>query len=624
MGIKISVSYIALIFISLAVLPRISALLESDGNALLEFASAVPHVRKLNWNSSTLICSYWAGIKCNRHGTRVIGIHLPGVGFFGQIPEKTIGKMDALRVLSLRGNHLSGPLPSDILSIPTLQTVYLQDNNFTGQIPTSLSPRLVIIDLSSNSLSGDIPVSIKNLTHLSVLKLQNNFLSGSIPNLESSKLNFLNLSHNMLNGSIPDSFQNFPAASFLGNSHLCGKPLSQCSTGIVKEKDSILKKKKLSVGTVIAIVIGVCSFLAFLGLMISFFCLKKKVSDGSDGKEKVAYGGRSEKPEDFGSGVQDADKNKLVFFEGCSHSFDLEDLLRASAEILGKGSYGTAYKACLDESTMVVVKRLKEVGAGKREFEQHMEFLGRISRHPNLASPQAYYYSKDEKLVVHEYMPVGSLFEALHAGNTSMDRTPLDWKSRLHIALGTAKGIAHIHSQGGVRFTHGNIKSSNILLTTTLDAAVSDFGLSPLMNYIAVKHRGPGYRSPEMIETRKITQKSDVYSFGVLLLEMLTGKSPVPTGRDDVVDLPRWVRSVVREEWTAEVFDVALMKYENVEEEMVQMLQVALTCVGKVQDVRPTMDEVVRMIEDVCQPPEEGSQPSSGDRSRCSTAPTPE
>lgn len=90
------------------------------------------------------------------------------------------------------------------------------------------------------------------------------------------------------------------------------------------------------------------------------------------------------------------------------------DLLRASAEVLGKGSYGTAYKAILEDGTVVVVKRLKDVVAGKREFEQQMELVGRLGRHENLVPLRAYYYSKDEKLVVYDYIATGSFSGMLH------------------------------------------------------------------------------------------------------------------------------------------------------------------------------------------------------------------
>lgn len=184
--------------------------------------------------------------------------------------------------------------------------------------------------------------------------------------------------------------------------------------------------------------------------------------------------------------------------------------------------------------------------------------------------------------------------------NRCLGRT-LDWDSRVRICLGAARGIAHIHSASGGKLTHGNIKSSNILLTQDLNGCVSDFGLTPLMGPPIIPSRSAGYHAPEVFETKRATQESDVYSFGVLLLEMLTGKAPGQSagGGDDVADLPRWVQSVIREEWTAEVFDVELMKYENIEEEMVELLQIAMVCVGMVAGMRPKMDEIVRRIEEM-------------------------
>ncbi|KAK6121955.1 hypothetical protein DH2020_044309 [Rehmannia glutinosa] len=555
----------------LAIFGPVNSDLTSDSRALLEFASTVPHVRKLNWNQTNSICTSWIGITCTKDKTRVVEIHLPGIGLYGPIPGNTIGRLTALRVFSLRSNYLNGTFPSDILSIPSLQSIFLQNNNFSGDInPVSLSSRLSIIDLSFNSFSGEIPFTFKNLKRLSY-----NSFSGVIPDIDLPTLKIFNLSHNLLNGSIPNSLQKFPVSAF---------------------EETIVYAKKNNGETTTVII------------------------------AKAANVGKTEnlKSDDFGSGVQGAEKNKLVFFEGCSFSFDLEDLLRASAEVLGKGSYGTAYKAILDEATTVVVKRLKDVGIGKKEFEQQMEIVNKLGRHPNVVPLLAYYFSKDEKLLVYEYMPAGSLSSALH-GNRGTGRTALDWDSRLNISLGAARGLAHIHSENGAKYTHGNIKSSNILLNSNLDGCVSDFGLSPMMSFLPIKYRVPGYRAPEVIETRKVNQKSDVYSFGVVLLEMLTGKSPIQYSgyNDDVVDLPRWVRSVVREEWTAEVFDAELTKGQNIEEEMVQMLQIALACVAKVADMRPSMDDVVRMIEDVrCS--ESGDRPSSEDnRSKDSNVATP-
>ncbi|KAL5202362.1 hypothetical protein ABZP36_013314 [Zizania latifolia] len=604
--------------------------LNSDKQALLAFAASLPHGRKLNWTLTTQICTSWVGVTCTPDGNRVLTLRLPAIGLFGPIPSDTLGKLDTLEVLSLRSNRLTISLPPDVASIPSLHSLFLQHNNLSGIIPTSLSSNLTFLDLSYNSFYGEIPLKVQNITRLTALFLQNNSLSGPIPDFHLPNLRHLNLSNNNLSGPIPTSLQNFPANSFLGNAFLCGFPLEPCpgtipSPSPMSPTSQNAKKsfwKRLSIGVIIAIVAGGGSLLLILIIVLLICIFKRKNSAdpglaSSSSKGKAASGGRAEKSkQEYSSSVQEAERNKLIFFEGCSYNFDLEDLLRASAEVLGKGSYGTTYKAVLEDGTTVVVKRLKEVVAGKREFEQQMEIIGRVGQHTNAVQLRAYYYSKDEKLLVYDYITPGSLSAALH-GNKAAGRTPLDWATRVKISLETARGLAHLHAQGVGKFIHGNIKSSNILVSQELSACISEFGLAQLM---AIPHAPParliGYRAPEVLEAKRPTQKSDVYSFGVLLLEMLTGKAPLrsPVREDSIEHLPRWVQSVVREEWTSEVFDADLLRHPNTEDEMVQMLQLAMACVAILPDQRPRMEEVVRRIEEIRSSSYSGTRSSPEDK----------
>lgn len=591
MGIKIIFEAIFL-FGSLYLLARAEPI--EDKHALLDFVNNMSHSRNLNWDERTPVCNNWTGVTCNHDNSRVIAVRLPGIGFLGRIPLNTLGRLSALQFLSLRSNGFSGPFPTDLLELGNLTGLYLQFNNFHGPLPWDFSvwKNLYVINLSNNAFNGSIPPSITNLTHLTALNLANNSLSGDIPDLNIPSLQLLDLSNNNLTGVMPRSLLRFPSSAFAGNkiSPETSQPPVLPPTAQPKKHSS-----KFSESAILGIVIG-SSALAFVSIALLLIVTNRKKDD-----EKATAVNAEKKKKSLKKAASDSqDTNgKLVFFEGCNLAFDLEDLLRASAEVLGKGTFGTTYKAALDDATIFAVKRLREVSIGRKDFEQQMEVVGNI-RHENVAPLRSYYYSKDEKLMVYDFYNRGSVSVLLHA-KRSEDRIPLDWETRLKIAIGAARGIAYIHIQNGGKLVHGNIKASNVFLNSQKYGCVSDLGLATLMSPITPRVlRTAGYHAPEVTETRKVLQASDVYSYGVLLLELLTGKSPVhASGSDEVIHLVRWVHSVVREEWTGEVFDVELLRYPNIEEEMVAMLQIGMSCVTRMPEQRPKMADIVKMIEDI-------------------------
>lgn len=539
------------------------------------------------------------------------------MGIQGPIPANTISRLSGLQILSLRSNQISGEFPSDFPNLKNLCSLYLEFNNFSGPLLVNFSiwKNLTVVNLSNNRFNGSIPSSLSNLSNLQSLNLANNSFSGEIPDLKNPNLDHINLSRNNLTGRIPIPLRTFPFSVFDGNNIV-----PERFPSVFEPEPEPLKPRKdrkLSDTALLGIIVSGCvlGIVAFAVLMI-VYCLRRTREDVFSGK--LQKGEMS--TEKVVSWSQDVNNNnKLFFFEGCTYTFDLEDLLRASAEVLGKGTFGIAYKAVLEDATTVVVKRLKEVGAGKRDFEQQMEVVGDI-RHENVVELKAYFYSKDEKLMVYDYYNQGSLSTMLH-GKKGGERVTLDWNTRMKIAIGAARGIARIHMENGGKFVHGNIKSSNIFLNSKHYGCVADAGLAAVMSPLPSPiSRAAGYRAPEVTDTRKATQTSDVYSFGVVLLELLTGKGPIHTTGDEIVHLVRWVHSVVREEWTAEVFDVELLRYPNIEEEMVEMLQIALSCVTRGADQRPKMVDLVKMLENV-RVMDAVNQVSSGNRSGSSTPP---
>ncbi|BBN17166.1 hypothetical protein MPTK1_7g12510 [Marchantia polymorpha subsp. ruderalis] len=577
--------------------------------------------------------STWQGITCNIR-SRVDVVLLDNLNLTGTIPENSLSLLNEVKTITVSFNQLSGGIPN-LSNCTSLLQLFLQSNQLSGQIPNFLakSRRLLKLDLSRNNLDGPIP-DVSGDSALVYLNVSYNSLNGSIPPLSNSKLRALDISNNNLQGEIPASLRNFTAEVFSGNNLLCGSPLpTDCASVLnpsappnpifipegnapspgpaeAAEAGGERKKQKLGTGAVIAIVVGDTLVLVMLTVVFLIYYWRKYSKDvdekpgmkGAAGDTKSNSGFSQSSAQLSSLKDSEAEISKLIFFDESQQRFELEDLLRASAEMLGKGSFGTAYKAVLESGMIVAVKRLRDLRTetSRSDFESHMELLGKL-KHPNLVPLRAYYYAKEEKLLVYDYMSNGNLFSMLH-GNRGSGRTPLDWTSRLRIAREVAIGLAYLHQEfESQKMFHGNIKSSNILVSKNYEICISDVGLVALMNPAIAAHRMAGYRAPEYNHTKRITHKADVYSFGVLLLELLTGRQPAQTheSQGNGVDLPKWVHSVVREEWTAEVFDLELKSFRHGEEEMVTLLQIAMACVTPNPEQRPRMPQVVKLIEEI-------------------------
>ncbi|XP_073017578.1 probable inactive receptor kinase At2g26730 [Primulina eburnea] len=262
-----------------------------------------------------------------------------------------------------------------------------------------------------------------------------------------------------------------------------------------------------------------------------------------------------------------------------------EDLLKAPAELLGRGSHGSVYKvACGPQGTSLAVKRIKDWAISSNDFKQRMRRLNQV-KHPHVLPVIAFYSSRQEKLLVYEYQQNGSLFRLIHDdGNHS--RQQFDWSSRLTVAAAIADALAFVHDElKNDRIPHGNLKSSNILLNNNMEPCISEYGLMLVNQQASNTTRGHE-------EGNYMLFKDDTYAFGVILLELLTGRHVLNNG----IDLASWVLAVVREEWTVEVFDRNLVREGASEERMVNMLQVAIKCVNKSPEARPSMNQVASMI----------------------------
>ncbi|KAE9608053.1 hypothetical protein Lal_00003694 [Lupinus albus] len=536
--------------------------------------------------------------------------------FSGAIPNE-IGTLSRLQILDFSSNALSGKLPSTLSNLSSLTLLNVGNNHLNNQIQEALGRLhyLSVLILSRNQFSGHIPASIGNISNLMQLDLSLNNLSGEIPISFDTQhsLNIFNISYNNLSGPVPTLLANkFNSTSFVGNIQLCGYSLSTpCpspapSFGVIASPPKLSQqhhRRILSTKDIILIAAGALLIVLITLCCILLICLIRKRATSKASNDQVSRRTGKGVPPVVGVGEVEEGSGeaggKLVHFDG-PLAFTADDLLCATAEIMGKSTYGTVYKATLEDGSQVAVKRFREkITKSEREFESEVSVLGKF-RHPNLLALRAFYLGpKGEKLLVFDYMPKGSLASFLHVRGSE---TAIDWATRMRIAQGVARGMFYLHSQENI--IHGHLTSNNILLDENTNAKIADFGLSRLMttaansNIIATAGAASGYRAPELLKLKKANNKSDIYSLGLILLELLTGKSPNESIND--VELPQWVASVVKEEWTNEVFDVELMKdASTIGDELLNTLKLALHCVDPSPSARPDIQQVLQQLQEI-------------------------
>ncbi|KAL5821732.1 hypothetical protein ACOSQ3_023614 [Xanthoceras sorbifolium] len=624
--------------------PVVNSLLPSDAVSLLSFKSKADLNNKLLYalNERFDYCQ-WQGVKCAQG--RVVRVVLQSFGLRGIFPPNTLTRLDQLRVLSLTNNSLAGPIP-DLSPLFNLKSLFLNHNSFSGTFPLSILSlhRLTALDLSYNNLTGLIPVELTGLDRLYSLKLEWNRFNGTLPPLNQSLLLVFNVSGNNLTGAIPvtPTLSRFDTSAFGLNPNLCGEiinkacdsrspffespnatsppttpvGLSAQSQGIVVLHPPSPRNNHKKATLILGFSIGVAV------LVSSLFCIfllvrrnggernsKETTTASSDTPSNITY----PEPESSRNVIR-VEENKfqvetkankiqveetppqtmikksgsLVFCAGESELYTLEQLMRASAELLGRGTVGTTYKAVLDNQLIVTVKRLdasKTAITSSEIFEQHLDAVGGL-RHPNLVPIRAYFQAKGERLVIYDYQPNGSLFNLIH-GSRSTRAKPLHWTSCLKIAEDVAQGLTYIHQAS--RLIHGNLKSSNVLLGAEFEACITDYCLSILADSSS-STEDPDSAACKAPETRKSrrrgTSKSDVYAFGVLLLELLTGKHPSQHPFLAPHDMLEWVRAA---------------RDDNGREEtrLGMLTEVASVCSLTSPEQRPAMWQVLKMIREI-------------------------
>ncbi|XP_045808239.1 receptor protein kinase TMK1-like [Trifolium pratense] len=622
----------------------------------------------------------------NMTSLQQIWVH--GNSFTGPIPD--FSNLDQLYDVSLRDNQLTGVVPSSLSSLQSLKIVNLTNNDLQGSPPKfqdsvqvdididkgrhsfctevvgqpcsqlvnvllsvvepfgyplkiaqswkgndpchgpnwlgivcSSGGNIIIIDFENKGFSGSISPSFASLSSVTKLRLANNNLTGTIPKQLASMpvLQLLDVSNNSLYGQIP-SFRAGVVVNTNGNPDI-GKDKPHGSPDSSSGGED---KKKLGVGAIVGIVIGIVGLLGVGAFVFVIYGKRhnkrdnkvhtpnaivvhpRNSGDGNAVKISVAAsesvgasvaggtGGFS-----LSSSVQNVEAGNMVIsiqvLREVTNNFCDEN-------ILGKGGFGTVYKGELDDGTKIAVKRMQSEMVGDKgldEFKSEIAVLTKV-RHRHLVALHGYCLEDNEKLLVYEYMPQGTLSQHLFDWKDDGSK-PLEWKRRLSIALDVARGVEYLHGLAHQIFIHRDLKPSNILLGDDMRAKVSDFGLVRLAPEGQVSFQTRlagtfGYLAPEYAVTGRVTTKVDIYSYGVILMEMITGRRAIENSQpEENIHLVAWFRRMLLNK---DSFDKVIDPALNINEEGLKsfwtIAELASQCCAREPHHRPNMGHIVNVL----------------------------
>lgn len=468
--------------------------------------------------------------------------------------------------------------------------------------------------LSQNRLIGQIPAAIAKLINLQNVDLSFNNLTGGLPKQLANIPNLVsfNISHNNLQGELPAGgfFNTISPSSVSSNPSLCGSAVNKSCPGVLPKPivlnpnsssettpgslPSSLSHKRIILSISALIAIGAAAVIVVGVIAITVLNLRVRSSTSRSAAALALSAG-----DDFSrSPTTDNNSGKLVMFSGDpDFSTGAHALLNKDCE-LGRGGFGAVYRTVLRDGRPVAIKKLtvSSLVKSQEEFEREVKKLGKV-RHDNLVTLEGYYWTPSLQLLIYEFVSGGSLYKHLHEGSGG---NFLSWNERFNIILGTAKSLAHLHQHNII---HYNIKSSNVLIDSSGEPKVADFGLArllPMLDRYVLSSKiqsALGYMAPEFAcKTVKITEKCDVYGFGILVLEVVTGKRPVEYMEDDVVVLCDMVRGALEEGRVEECVDGKLQGSFPAEE-AIPVMKLGLICTSQVPSNRPDMGEVVNILE---------------------------